>query len=718
MVDMRPCFLTQMMRTLFLSMLLLLSTLPLSAVERDSVALVAMECLSCAMVADRVRGVEAVLYLRQRVEVDKKNLLVNFFPDMTRFDRGENSYLSEYVYRVSSVYGRLPQVRLLSSLSTYRHGVGDMERVNSFIVPLFYGERLFSGEYLSPLYVDNFGYYHYTVDSTHCIAGERLVRFVPRYDNILFFESGEVLLSDADGLPLRMVLNGRDEQSCFVATYHMGKENGRRCTVDSVDLSIDYGFLGNRMEITAQGMFTYGDIVKRADVVSSRDGYDITAVADSLSCILGSSGFVMDSLRKLPLNLADSLFYASRRDTVVVGAEGTSPSDVADKTWVKKVLWRVGDEAFSSHTLAWGESDLRISPLVNPSCLSYSSSRGVAYRFSMNFRMPLSPGFSLELKPMLGYSFKHKELYWGVRGSLPFAPMRRGLVSVDVGRGSSVYSSDFLGLIKNVSLDSLHFDKLPLLYYRDFHVKTNARMEVLNGFEVMLGANFYKRSLYGDIVQETVDGVMPKRCYRQFAPDLCLVWQPGMYYYLSNGRKVNVGSLAPRFAIDVEQGVGGIFGSHGVYTRAEFDVQHKQRLSPGASLYLRAGVGGYFRTKDVYFVDYAFLKDNLMSLDKEDEVSGVFQLLDREWYNAAKNYLRLNASYDSPLLFLQRVVPRARFIKNETLYAGILFISHLCPYWECGYGVETPYVNVGAFVGFEKATFHKTGFKMTFSLFN
>jgi hypothetical protein len=63
-------------------------------------------------------------------------------------------------------------------------------------------------------------------------------------------------------------------------------------------------------------------------------------------------------------------------------------------------------------------------------------------------------------------------------------------------------------------------------------------------------------------------------------------------------------------------------------------------------------------------------------------------------------------------------VPRARFIKNETLYAGILFISHLCPYWECGYGVETPYVNVGAFVGFEKATFHKIGFKMTFSLFN
>ena len=718
MVVMRPCFLTQMMRALFLSMLLLLSTLSLSAVECDSVAAAAMECLSRAMAADRVSGVEAVLYLRQRVEVDKKNLLVNFFPDMTRFDRGENSYLSEYVYRVSSVYGRLPQVRLLSSLSTFGHGDGSMDRVCSFMIPHCYGERLFEGEYLSPLYATNFGYYSYAVDDAHPVEGELLVRFASRYDNIQLFEGGEVVLDERDWLPLSVSLYGWDEQSCFAVTFHMGKEGDRRCAVDSVDLSINYGFLGNRMEITAQGVFAYSDVVKRADVSFYRDGYDITAVTDSLSCVLGDSGFVLDSLRMSPLSLADSLFYASRSDTVVVGVEGVSPSDVSDKAWVKKVLWRVGDEAFSSHTLAWGESDLRISPLVNPSCLSYSSSRGVAYRFSMTFRMPLSRWLPLELKPMLGYSFKHEEFYWGVRGSLPFAPMRRGQVSVDVGRGSSVYSSDFLGLIKNVSLDSLHFDKLPLLYYRDFHVKANARMEVLNGFEVMLGANFYRRSLYGDIVQETVDGVMPKKCYRQFAPDLCLVWQPGMYYYFSNGRKVNVGSLAPRFALDVEQGVGGIFGSHGVYTRAEFDVQHKQRLSPGASLYLRAGVGGYFRTRDVYFVDYAFLKDNLMSLDKEDEVSGVFQLLDREWYNAAKNYLRLNASYDSPLLFLQRVVPRARFIKNETLYAGILFISHLCPYWECGYGVETPYVNVGAFVGFEKATFHKIGFKMTFSLFN
>ena len=234
----------------------------------------------------------------------------------------------------------------------------------------------------------------------------------------------------------------------------------------------------------------------------------------------------------------------------------------------------------------------------------------------------------------------------------------------------------------------------------------------------MLGANFYKRSLYGDAVGDAAGADAPKRRYRQFAPHARITWQPGMYYYIYNGRKVNVGSLAPCFSLDVEQGVSGLFGSHGVYTRAELDVQRKYHLSPGASRYLRAGTGGYFYTKDVFFVDYAFLKDNLLALDKEDELSGVFQLLDREWYNAAKKYVRLNASYESPLLLLHRIAPRVSFIKNETIYAGMRFISHLCPYWECGYGVETPYINVGFFAGFEKVSFHKIGFKVTISLFN
>ena len=490
------------------------------------------------------------------------------------------------------------------------------------------------------------------------------------------------------------------------------------CVVDSFRIEMEYDFAGNVISVVAEGVYDYVALLSNVDSGVSSDKYDMTSRLPA-SSVRDYSGVGMESLRKMPLTMSDSLLYVSNGVMDLYGGDADSVASVIDEEYgIKRFLWSVGGGAVSSHTLAWGDSDLKLSPLVNPSYLSYSSSKGVSYKLSFNLRSRFPKGRFFELKPMVGYASKHNEFYWDVSGIYSFAPLRRGAVVLDVGRGSSVYSSALLDIIKNTSLDSLRFDRLPIIYYRDFHVTLDARLELVNGLELLAGANFYRRSLYGSAVGMEIGGARLEKRYRQLAPHVRLTWQPGMYYYISGGRKINVGSRAPRLSLDVEQGIGGVLQSHGIYTRAEFDVQHKYRLSPSASLYLRAGAGGYFRTEDVYFVNYVFLKDNLLPIDKEDEMSGVFHLLDREWYNAANHYLRLNTGYESPFLFLQRVVPQVDFIKSESLYAGMLFISHLCPYWECGYGVETPYVNLGVFSGFEMFRFHKIGFKVTFSLFD
>ncbi|MBO7290734.1 MAG: hypothetical protein J6U62_04660, partial [Bacteroidaceae bacterium] len=318
---------------------------------------------------------------------------------------------------------------------------------------------------------------------------------------------------------------------------------------------------------------------------------------------------------------------------------------------------------------------------------------------------------------MLGYNFKQKEVYWRLAGSFGLNPMKRSALVFDAGRESSIYSSVMLDDIESAAFDTLRISSMPFVYYRDFYFKSGFQIEVFNGLELRFGANMYKRTMSGNALGLEVGGVELKRHYRQFAPNFRVTWHPGMYYCVVDGKKVNLGSRAPRFALDVEQGVSGVFGSRGRYTRAEFDVQYKRSLSSLSSLYLRAAAGGYFHADDIYFVDYVFLKNNLLPLDKDDETSGEFQLLDREWYNSADRYLSLNAGYASPFLFLQRVVPSARFIKNESLYLNLLFMSHLCPYWECGYGVETPYVDMGLFAGFERGSFLKIGYKLSFSLF-
>ena len=69
------------------------------------------------------------------------------------------------------------------------------------------------------------------------------------------------------------------------------------------------------------------------------------------------------------------------------------------------------------------------------------------------------------------------------------------------------------------------------------------------------------------------------------------------------------------------------------------------------------------------------------------------------------------------VLLLNKIAPGARIFKNEMLFFNALFMSKLCPYTELGYGVETPYVNVGGFVAFDNFSFHKIGCKITVSLF-
>ncbi len=704
-------------RALCICFMLLLSVVVSAATKGDSAAVAVAERMARTIVEESA-GVEflsAVLYVRESVEVEKKNLLLNLFPDMTRFDKGKECYLAELFYNIRYIHNALPEIRRLGSLSTFERSNGEMDRVLAFMTPQIFSERLFNAEQLSPLYPTNLSYYHYSTEEDFNEAGAVKICFSSRFDNIQLLKSGWVVVDNETSLPERFYAEGWDEQSRFAVEYVMGCDSLERFVVKEINLSIDYSFAANRLGIEVFAVFDYSALQAKSCFENLRRQYDITHPASELvkPAIEDFEEFAI-AHRPRPLTKGDSLVYISGG---VIARNDTLFSAGSDDR-LMRLLWTLGDEAVSSHSLSWGNSDLKLSPIINPSYLSYSSSRGLAYKFSLNFKSRLSSESTLELKPEIGYNFKRKELYWGVKGRLSFAPLRRASLSIDIGRESSIYSSYMLDAISSTVLDSLDFESMPFFYYRDFHIKSNIGFEVANGFELKPGVAFYKRTILDSEPGFAASGQPLKEVYRQFAPNIRLSWQPGMYYYIAGGKKVNIGSLAPRFALDVEQGVSGLFGSNGVYTRAEFDAQYRCRLSSSASLYMRFGAGGYFYTKDIYFVNYSFLKNNLLPLDKGDDVRGEFQLLGGEWYNSANKYIRAAVAYESPFLAVQKLLPSARFVKNEALYCNVLFISHLLPYTELGYGVETPYVNLGFFVSFENMKFGRLGYKISFSLFD
>ena len=677
-----------------------------------------MRVLSRRIAANEFAVGEAsgTLYVRQEVDIENKNLGLNFIPGMARFDHDEHHYISELCYDVRFFKYAMPAIRRRASVTTHRHGSGEIERVLLFMNPNLFAEKILEEGYLSPLHPQNIKYYRYSADTLYddkngCVK----VLFVHRFDNIKLLESGWVLLAP-DCSVRAFSANGWDEQCTFSVHYVMGNDSLQRNLATDVSLSVDYNFAGNKFEVNAEGRFLFDTVLPVADARQRVSKYNI-AVASSEDLpdekIDDRIGYVA-SMRKQPLSLADSLFYYEKG---VFGAlhEAKKNSSANDAVgW----LWDVGDRMISSHSLEWNGGRVRVSPLINPSYLSYSTGRGLSYKMALNLTSATKRGEELSLRPMAGYNFKQGAFYWDVDGRYLYSPRRLGTVRIDVGSGNRTYSSEALNRIEKIAADSLNFEDLDLGYFRNFYVNISHSHEIANGIELLGGFNYHRRTLIGSGGDRLeASGVGLKRRYIQFAPHIRLTWHPGMYYYIKGTRKVNIGSRLPRFSFDIEQGVDGVLGSSGTYTRAELDVQYNFKINESDALFLRAGGGGFFYTKNTYFVDYAFLRHNSLPVDRSDELDGVFQLLDSEWYNAANKYFRTNVTYLSPFFVLQRILPRVNFIKNERLYLNMLFISHLTPYSEFGYGVGTPYIDLGLFVCGKNHQFHKIGFRVNVSLF-
>ncbi len=659
------------------------------------------------------------LYLKQYTDVARKNIFLNMFPDMARFDRDKKAYLTELFYDIHYLDYAIPDIRRRAHVTTHRHGSGEMERILEYMTPNIYSRRFLEHGYLSPMHRVNSSNYIYDLDgafSDTTTNGCRKVLFKHRFDNIKLLTGGWIILDDSCEVR-EFYAEGWDEQGRFKVCYRMGDDGLERFMVKDITLIYNYDFAGNELTVSANGIYDYGVVSASAETDKNKNRYDISSVLspplDNVS-IEDKWKYIVEN-RMLPLTSGDSLLYAERG---LLGTFVSAEKDNSSKENFARWLWVVGDQMISSHSVKWEGGQMKLSPIINPSYLSYSSSRGLSYKLSLNLKNRFKNNNELTIKPTIGYNFKQKAFYWDVKSRYLFDPLHFGMVGVDVGQGNRTYSSMVLDKIEKIAVDTLNFAHLDLNYFRNLYMNVFLQRELFNGFEAIVGIDFHRRILKGNGSRDIeIDGYLLRDKYVQFAPHLRLTWCPGMYYYIRNGRKVNVASRYPRFSVDVGQGVRGILGSNSVYTRAELDVQYRYRVNGNNVLYMRFGGGGYLYTKDVYFVDYTFLKSNNLPVNRNDEIGGVFQLLDSEWYNSANKYVRMNFTYESPFLAFQKLFPRIRFIEHERIYLNMLGISHLRPYSEIGYGIETPYIDIGLFVSVRNTEFYKVGYKVTLSLF-
>lgn len=676
-----------------------------------------------------VERYNADLYIKGKLDIKKSNHLIRVVPSMFKLEKNVKEYIIESVNEIDYTSPNIYDLKVKAVSGTIPRFRGERAKLLEYFNINIYSSTLLSDKLLSPLAKNARKYYTYLLDSVMGNEADRKYRIliIPKNKSSQLVK-GSMVVSDQTWTIREIELSGKLELVRFNIKIKMGDKGNEEFLPQKCDVNLFFRFLWNYLDGSYSAFFKYHSIKLKDDRhqgLPKKSKYDLTEsfrlTCDSTALGIDSARF--SSLRPIPLTPDEHRIYndyKQRSDTILSIVKPKSRN---------RVFWRqVGDILFSDYTLNLSRfGSVRSSPIINPVLFSYSHSNGFSYRQEFKYNRLFEGDKLLRIVPKMGYNFKRKEFYWNVNFDFDYWPQKRASFHMNFGNGNRIYSSRVLDEIKQIPDSIFDFSQVHLDYFRDLFFTFNHNVEIINGLNLSVGLSAHRRTSIEKskiivITPPTQDQMEIIRrlheTYISFAPRVRIEWTPGLYYYMSGKRKVNLYSKYPSFSIDWERGLKGVFKSTGQYERLEFDMQHRIRLGLMRNLYYRFGMGAFTNQEEMYFVDFVNFTGNNLPVGWSDDIGGVFQLLGGDWYNSTRKYIRGHLTYEAPFLLLRHLIKYTSSVLNERIYFNILGAPKLTPYMELGYGIGTHIFDVGVFVSSRNGKFGNVGFKFTFELFN
>ncbi len=682
---------------------------------------------SSPIYAKKISSYNAKLYIKGKMNIPKKNFGLRYIPKMFHLKKNVRDYIFESFNELHYTAPNIYDQQILASYGTTYGNRFQSTMLEYFHVNI-YSSTLLYNKILSPLAKNARRYYQYKLDSTFVEDStiSYKVRFIPKTKSDQLV-GGWMVVSSHSWSIREIRLFGRTDFVKFENYIIMGDVGAADELLPiRYELNAYFAFLGNKVDGSYLASLDYDNIEEIIDIPKkkiSQHSYDLSE-SYILQCnkdeFRGDSAY-FDSIRPIPLSEKERqlyIDYASGKDTIQY---------IPHKK--NKALWgSVGDFLLTDIKINLNNiGDVRCSPIINPLLLSYSKSNGFSWRQDFRFNRLFVGDKLLRIRPRIGYNFTRKEFYWSVYSNFDYWPQKQATVHLNFGNGNRIYSSDVLDDLKAIPDSVFDFNQIHLDYFKDLFFNIRHSIEVVNGVNVEVGLYVHRRTPIKKTNLEILDpsyelppDVISKvrNSYISFAPNIKLSWTPYQYYYMNGNRKVNLYSKFPTASFQYERAIRGVFGSRGQYEKIEFDLQHKINLNLMRSLFYRVGFGFFTNQKEMYFVDFSnFTRSNLPH-GWNDDIGGVFQLLDGRWYNSSDKYLRGHVTYEAPFLFMRHLMKYLRYVQNERIYLNLLVVPHLNPYFELGYGIGTHIFDFGVFVGFANWIYNEIGCKFTFELFN
>lgn len=693
-----------------------------------------------------VESYKAELYIKGWVNIRKKNHILRYIPSMFRIKKGVKEYMMETYSDLNFTAPNIYDQKVKASVGTASEFWELDGRLPEYFHINIYSATLLYDKLLSPLAPNAKKFYTYRIDT---VMGERhnlqyKIRFIPKSKSFQLV-GGYMVVSDNVWSVREIRFAGRSEVMRFNNLVKMGEVgDSDEFLPQQYDVDATFRFLGNVIDGSYEAVLNYKNILqKNPSQIRKPTGKSKYDLSESYTLRTDTNAFQRDTayfnqLRPIPLTSHEKNLYQDfflHRDTSV---------------WKKKPknknleFWgQIGDALISRYTLDLDKlGSVRCSPLINPFLLSYSGKHGISYRQEFKYNRLFTGDRLLRIVPRIGYNFKEKEFYWRVRSDFDYWPQKRAALHLDFGNGNRIYSSDVLDDLKSIPDSLFDFNLIHLDYFKDLYLNLRHSWEIVNGLTLDVGISMHRRTEVERSRFVPNYPVMPpvtransggssffpnfdpsilnkfRHTYNSFAPRVRLSWTPGQYYYMNGDRKINLHSKYPSISVDWERGISGVLHSSGSYERIEVDLQHHVSLGLMRDVYWRLGWGQFTNQKELYFVDFANLTRSNLPMGWNDDIGGVFQLLDGRWYNSSRKYLRGHLTYEAPFLLLRHLKKYTQYVLNERLYFNALIVPHLKPYLEVGYGIGTHIFDFGLFASFANWGYNEIGCKFTFELFN
>ncbi len=626
-----------------------------------------------------IQGHTSTIYVKRNFNVWRRDVTLWAIPSMYSIAEGDRTYLSESYQRVWFKDFNDYDSRRQATFSTIRHNRHTMPITQEFTIPNIYGTCLYGNDHiLSPFSRRNRHYYRYRVRQD---GGETaVVYFKPRFLRNTQLVAGEATIHVATGRVMTTSIDGEYDMMRFHTETEQGEGGRESLLPKKCKTHLVFKFMGNQVYFNHEAV------------------YDCPPLPDSLQNVFDAA--LMDSIRPTPLNDQEQRIFDHWVETHQ--PDTTAKADTTHHfNFAKDILQdAIGDNLISSLGFETGRARMKMSPIIDPSYISYSSNHGFAYKLKLSSHYKFDNKHMLEFHPWCGYNFKYKKFYFTIPLYFNYLPERNGQMTVIYGNGNRIGSSTITDEIRREFGDTVTLNDMTTDLFDDNYLTISNNYMLTEGLDLTLGFTYHRREAYNP---DELKRFGKPKTYKSFAPMVTLRVKPW--------RK------GPLLSVDYERGLTGVLGSSIDYERWEFDGSLKYAMKPLRKFNARLGYGFYTRKRNNYFVDYMHFRDNKLPGGWDDEWSGDFQLLDSRWYNESSYYARAHCSYESPFLVGTWLPLFGRIIEKECFYVSALSIDKTRLYSELGYGFSTRFVSIGLFTSFVGSEFQHFDCKFTFELF-